>query len=97
MYLYTRIGYTSGGTFSVASLPGHGDFTVNRRLTLWLAKNVTLASNISHVFQFQIVNPMVMLLLVFSYLYLSKCTHMCAYFIPMCIHVHLFYVHEFYT
>jgi len=97
MYLYTRIGYTSGGTFSVASLPGHGDFTVNRRLTLWLAKNVTLASNISHVFQFQIVNPMVMLLLVFSHLCLSTCTHTCVFFILKCIHLHVFYVHEFYT
>ena len=52
--------YTSGGKIALTDPTGQdvgqGLFTVNRRLTLWLAR--TLDSNTSHVFQFQITNPM---------------------------------------
>jgi len=44
-------GYSSGGQLK----QNLGVFSVNRRLTLWLAKK--LHSNASHVFQFQITNP----------------------------------------
>jgi len=54
-------GYTSGGLLRNLTnankllKPKNGTFSVGKRLTLWVARK--LSSNSSHVFQFQITNP----------------------------------------